>query len=701
MSRRPSARLVRWLPTGPAGWLLLAVVVYFAVSLTLSWLRSVELQTSTWDMGLYQQALWSTAHGRPFYETADVETGGYGSLLQVHSTFLLFALAPLYRLWPSQLTLFVVQSALVAGAAVPLYLLGREVTGSTRLGLLAGVVYLAWTPTLSSNLYDFHAEAFLPIELFGLALLWEQERYRAGIALAFVAFVTFEFAPVLTFFVAVFGLLTARERGWLRSTGTPGVVRDPAGWARFRHWLLMPRVLASWALLLASVAAYGVLLYLRTDYLLSALGTYPLPAAASGYVIGVTPSALGLSFAYVGFAFSSKVTYWLLLVALLGFVPLLAPRALLLVAPWFAFTMLSANANYTTLGFQYGFLAGSALLIAFVYGLPEVRRLARTFLDAPEEPTSVRFRWRLTPRRRRAAALIVGVGALLALNVALTPLDPVMQETGLGSAYRVSYALPSGSADLRSLVGLIPPGATVVASDNLFPLVANDEAAYSFLWAPDPALGLPFDATHPPPYVLVAENSIGAVSSWLTSLLYNRAVYGVRGVDWSSAAGAVLLFEATYAGPVAEFGARPAPGGTYFGDSAVPINAGYTTTVPGSAFSTVVRSAPDTTGPVWNGPQSSLAPGKYSIMVSLRVTPIPGFPPPNATSGVVWVGATAFAVPSLYGWTWPYSGLNVTGWTTVEFNVTVDEPVIDFAVPGVLLDSSIGVTLNYLSVAPQ
>lgn len=701
MSERARAGLFRWFPTGIAGWLLLAVVVYFAVSLTLSWLRSIELQTSTWDMGLYQQALWSTAHGRPFYETADVETGGYGSLLQVHSTFLLFAVAPLYGLLPSQLTLFVVQSALVAGAAVPLYLLGREVTGSARLGLLAGVVYLAWTPTLSSNLYDFHAEAFLPIELFGLALLWEQDRYRAGLALALVAFVTFEFAPVLTFFVAVFGLLTARERGWLRSQRTRAATDGPGPWSRLRSWLALPRVQASWVLLVASAVAYAVLLYLRTDYLLSALGTYPLPAAASGYVIGATPSALGLSFAYVGVAFSSKITYWLVLVALLGFVPLLAPRALLLVAPWFAFTMLSANANYTTLGFQYGFLAGSALLIAFVYGLPEARRLARTFLNAPAPPPSERPRGRLTRRRRRAVALVVGVGALLALNVALTPIDPMMQYTGLGSAYRLSYSLPSGSADLARLVGLMPPGATVVASDNLFPLVANDEAAYSFLWAPDPALGLPFDAAHPPPYVLVAQSSVGAVSSWITTLLYHRAVYGVRGVDWMSAAGPVLLFEASYAGPAAAFGPAPAPGGTYFGGSAVPINAGYTTTDPGSAFPTVVRSAPDTTGPVWNGPLSALAPGNYSVKVSLRVNAIPGFPPPNATTGALWVGATAFAVPSLYGWTWPYSALNGSGWTTVGFNVTVDEPVIDFAVPGVLLDSSLEVTLNYLSVTPQ
>ena len=178
----------------PFRWLLVAVVVYFAVAFSLSWLRAIELQTTTWDLGLYQQALWTTAHGRALYETADVETGGFGSLLDVHTSFVLFLVAPLYGALPYQTTLFALQAAVVALASVPLYFLARDLTGSPRLALVAGLMYLVWTPTLSGNLYDFHPEAFLPLEVFALVLCWNRGRYAAGFAVAALAFATLEIA---------------------------------------------------------------------------------------------------------------------------------------------------------------------------------------------------------------------------------------------------------------------------------------------------------------------------------------------------------------------------------------------------------------------------------------------------------------------------------------------------------------------------
>ena len=63
--------------------------------------RALELQTTTWDQGIYMQSLWSTVHGRPFYEAADFETGGFSSFLQVHSAFVLYLLVPIYAALPS------------------------------------------------------------------------------------------------------------------------------------------------------------------------------------------------------------------------------------------------------------------------------------------------------------------------------------------------------------------------------------------------------------------------------------------------------------------------------------------------------------------------------------------------------------------------------------------------------------------------
>ncbi|HTT25892.1 MAG TPA: DUF2079 domain-containing protein, partial [Thermoplasmata archaeon] len=291
--------------------LALAIVVFFGASFALSWLRALEFQTTTWDLGILQQALWSTAHGRPFYESADLETGGYQSLLQIHSAFLLYLLVPVYAAWPYPTTLFAVQSAVVASAAIPLFLLGRHVTGSPRLGLVAALAFLGWMPTLASTLYDVHIEALLPLETFSFTYLWARGRYGWGFAVGFVAFLSMELAPVLLFFVGLFFLLPARlELDRLRE--------------RFRRAIADPKVLAGVGFLVSCVAAYASLLYLREHYLIQALGFHSLSTGGSGYVIGATPVELGLRASNLSIGFGTKMTNWILLLALLGFVPLLA-----------------------------------------------------------------------------------------------------------------------------------------------------------------------------------------------------------------------------------------------------------------------------------------------------------------------------------------------------------------------------------------
>ncbi len=525
----------------PAYWLALAIVAYFAVSLSLSWIRALDLDTTTWDQGIYQQALWSTAHGRPFWEAADAETGGYGSFLQVHSVFLLYLLVPLYAAAPSEVTLFAVQSAVVALAAVPLYLLGRDLTGSRRWGLADGLVYLAWAPLLAANLYDFHAESFLPIEIFSFVLLWNRGRYGWGFVVAALSFLTFELAPILLFFVGVFFLLPDRQR-WIagvHSLRSALALGQLARWLRsgIRQMVRTPRVLATVTLLVACAVSYVFLLLLREQYLHEWLGFSPFPSAVRSYVVGETPAALGLAWGNLEVGFAFKVLMWLVIFALLGFVPLLAPRALVIALPWLAFTFFSSNLNYVTIGFQYGFIVAASLFVAFTYGLVPLdqwrkrvaaRAVSTGTVERPRAP--LRTSARRTHRQPLVTTLlIVALAGLVAVNVAASPVDPVLDNIGLGSGYTLHVPLESGYGSAEAVAALIPSGASVIASDNLFPLVANDVHAYSFLWTWDPFLTLPFNSTHLPSFVFISESRIEAVPSWINATLYTASDYGSGG----------------------------------------------------------------------------------------------------------------------------------------------------------------------------
>ncbi len=681
----------------PTTWLIVATIAYFSVSFALSWLRAVEFQTTTWDQGIYQQALWSTAHGRPFYESPDLETGGYRSLLQIHTVFLFYLLAPLYGALPFQATLFAVQSLIVALAAIPLYFLGRDLTRSAWWGLLPPILYLVWAPTLSSNLYDFHPEAFLPLEVFTVVLLWERGRYLAGAVAVGISFATIELAPVLLLFVGLFFLVPSSET-WGRWSQLARNRFPRAAWtSEFRRTFSSPRVRASIALIVACIAAYFLLLYYRVDYLGATLGTLSLPVAPMGYVIGGSPSALGLSLQNLDMGFYDKFTYWVLILALLGFVPLLAPRAMLLSVPWFAFSLLSAGTNYTELGFQYGFIAAATVLVAFAYGLPRAMALARAWERQSLEAGSMRSirpapQWG-NPRRR--GALVAGLVVLVVVNLALTPLNPWLQNQGLGSAYRISYSPSPGFAQLEQLAALVPAGATVLASDNLFPLVANDENAYSFFWTQDNFLALPFNASNPPPYVLLAEDATKAVPSWLAAELYNTTLFGARGVVWTSGVGTALLFEEGYRGPATQFGATPTVPLVESGADLVDSDAGY---IPGT--NGAVASDPGALGTFFYGPWASLPVGNYTVTLLVKAAALPGTGPPSGDEAVLRIGATGYAQATYFHVSLDFDKFSATGWTTVAFNLTLPGPTIDCTVQGVALSTDVQVSLESMVIAP-
>ncbi len=701
-----AGRVARWLlRIRPVVWLAVGMAGYFAVALALSWLRVEELVPGTWDLGLYQQALWSTAHGRPFYEAADWETGGFHSLLQVHSVLLLYVLVPIYALLPSSTTLLVCQSAVVTLAAVPLFYLGKHLGGNDWYGVGAAGAYLLWAPTLAANLYDFHAEAFLPLEIFAVLLFWEQGRYRLGAIAVVAAFLTIEVAPVLLFFVGIFFLLpSTSEIGRILAPPREAPGASPGGSLRataLRAWWTRPRTRAAFGLVVASAAAYGFLVYLRLDYLTAVLGTTPSPFPVSGYILGATPAQLGLAGSYLIVAFPAKWEYWFVMFGLLGFVPFLAPRALVLTAPWFVFTMFSYDPDLTTLGFQYNFIVAAGLLPAFAYALPRLVRTLDAGWSRPAERVEGSPPTRPGRPRRIRAVLLVGVAVFVAVNLVFSPVDPLMQNQSIGSGYNLSYQVPAGYEDVAHLAAVIPSNATVVASDNLFPLVANDGNAYSFSWTQDNFLVLPFNATALPDFVFVDQFRIGAVPSWLQGLLYAPDDFAVRGIVWSSAIGPVVLYQHGYEGPLTSFGAPPVLPLRVDGAQVVDPEAGYAPTGAVLGKNQVAASAPGVLGTFFWGPAATLPEGNLTVTVWLAATPTPGMPAPLANESVVWIGSTAWGLPSFFGWTLPYSYFLPGTWTAVTFNISLPGPILEFNLQGVSLATNVQVVFANATVASR
>lgn len=164
--------------------------------------RHLRLETRGYDLGIFEQAVRGYAHlGAP---EATIKAPGF-NLLGDHFHPILVVLAPLYRLFPSPITLLVAQAALIAASSIPITQLAVRIVGrgaAVSVGLAYG---LSWGLQAAVD-FDFHEVAFaVPLLAFGLTALVER-RFLAAVAWALPLIAVKEDLPAT---VAVIGLLVA------------------------------------------------------------------------------------------------------------------------------------------------------------------------------------------------------------------------------------------------------------------------------------------------------------------------------------------------------------------------------------------------------------------------------------------------------------------------------------------------------------
>lgn len=685
--------------TPPLFWVGLGIVAFAFTAILLSTLRYAEFHTNALDLGLYQQALWSRAHGGPFYEAPDFESAGYRSFFQVHLAFPLYLVAPLYGTAPSAVTLFAFQSALVAFAAIPLYLLGRDVPGGTpKRGAVVAILYLAWAPLLGATLFDFHVEAFVPILLFTLAWLCETRRYLPAIVTAVASVLAAEFVGIL---VAALGVFMAIRDFKLAPVAHPlrRVSDSIAAWVRSRD---------TWAGFL--LAAFGAIAFVA----LVEFQAYDVPAFfgfagsptasqnATAVLTGV-PSFFGWSPSNLDVNFWTKLTMWVAPYVLVAGIPLFALRTQVVAIPWLVFSVLVPINNFVLIGFQYGFLLAVPVFLGTAYGLPRAIEAFRRATETQAGPVATEPATPSLPDPRFRRGTTWGVGllvVLIAANLLVSPVDPLMQSTpGFGAGYFVSYSQPNTLGDATAMVGLIPTDAPVLASDNLFPLVANDPNAYVLLAGNYLDYHhLPFNATNPPTYVLLAENRLSLVPPWVSDRLYNGSQYALLGVTWGTPAGALVLFGPGAIGPVRFYGPAPATSQSFFASALQPggIARLYDAGHPAASE---IGNLPGFTGTLWTGPRLDLPAGVYRADVTVQCSLWGTSPPPSSATPTLQLRLGAFGQGPWIKETERWGAFPLGQWVTLRLNFTVPNASIDAELSGSLLSASAQMYVSAVTIS--
>jgi uncharacterized membrane protein len=305
--------------------------------------RHAALQTHALDLGYYVQVVWSIAHGHGAYVTLP-SMHAWGD----HFSPVLYLLVPLGRLVPGGTALVLVQTVILGAGAVALFHYATRRLGPDGAQAAVGFALLSLlNPSLHGiNIRDIHPQAF---------------------AIAFIVWAAAAF--------------DARRHGWcaLALVLTLGGREDAAiAVVGFGVWLALAR--RRWALGAAVAAASVLILLVDLAWVMPSFRGGPYPHLHRyRHLGGSVPEILVALVASPWSALpvvltAKKLEYLAAMLAPLGFLPLLAPRALAAALPGLAMNLLSVDPVLSNYRAQYQSFVLPFLILAAVDGYARLRR---------------------------------------------------------------------------------------------------------------------------------------------------------------------------------------------------------------------------------------------------------------------------------------------------------------------------------------
>jgi uncharacterized membrane protein len=187
------------------------VLLYAVVFGSLSLVRHWAFHSTALDLGVFDQVLWNTVHGRFMESTLSLERCDPHSFFLDHFSPALLLIAPFYAVVPRPETLLAFQTLALAAGAWPLYLLARRFLERSEERLVWVAAYVLSAPLAWITLYDFH-EITLAVLPLGLAVYFQATRRTVPLLLSLGAsFLVKEELPLVGI---GFGLALLAQRRW-------------------------------------------------------------------------------------------------------------------------------------------------------------------------------------------------------------------------------------------------------------------------------------------------------------------------------------------------------------------------------------------------------------------------------------------------------------------------------------------------------
>ncbi|MER6434123.1 DUF2079 domain-containing protein [Streptomyces sp900105245] len=388
------------------GMALAGFTVYAALSLSLH----RRMLTTGYDLGIFEQAVRSYAHGH--LPIAELKGHNY-PLLGDHFSPITATIAPFYRIWPMPVTLLLAQAALLAVATVPLTRWAHRTLGMPGAVVIGAGYGVSWGIAQTVG-FDFHEVCFaVPLIAFSIEALGN-ERWRTAAACCLPLLLVKE----------DLGLTVAVVGGYIAYRG--------------------PRQLG---IITAAIGISGTCLEMLV--VVPAFNPNGVYAYFNGVPDNANEGLFDLLFRYTFGLVTpeAKVVTLLMLLAPTAFVALRSPL-LIIATPTLAWRFASSSEGYWGTRFHYSAVLMPIVFGAFIHALAALR-----------QQNSKKIREGVVRH-----SLIVSAAA----TVIMVPIFPFAQ-LAEGSMWTQSPRV----AVARQILSRIPDESTVAASNRLVPQITN------------------------------------------------------------------------------------------------------------------------------------------------------------------------------------------------------------------------------------
>jgi uncharacterized membrane protein len=379
-------------------------------------------------LGIYDQVVWNTLHGRIFFYTT---TGQPLLHLSNHADPILFLVAPFYLIYSGPEMLLLLQAAAIGLGGLPVFWLAREKLESDFAALSLLVAYLLFPTLAVVTLWDFHPPA-LAVGFLMYAFYFLVKRNPFWFLLfAMLAMMCKEHIALVVAFIGLYAVI--RYRDWL--LGGLTIVLAMGYFGALMYWI---------------IPAFSV----TGDHLFLGFYSYLGDSPLEIIVTTITRPDLVLE----SLSQPAKLAYLRDLLTPFAYLPLVGLPVTLIGLPMFAINLLSTNsAMHDATGGQYGADIAPWLAWGAVFGFFYVRR-------------GVGRRW---PEAQRWVTYALSLSLLLAAVV-----WHVFRGYSPLSLNRPQWQVTDHDRLAERFIAQIPTDASISAQIKLYPHLSNRTIAY-------------------------------------------------------------------------------------------------------------------------------------------------------------------------------------------------------------------------------